>query len=229
MMNDKDLEKLMKKSARKQIGKIVLWSVLIVLIILGGGGLAYSNQYNYWPFNEGKISGIPDNTMIKIDRGDEAVTFGPEDGIMFNVNANQVVVTMDYYEKDKKIDSKELLTISAKDSTTEQISGTIRWIQNDWGVTLDNLKIGASVSGIQNQAVYSMKAKKDTKEGASMGGANSGVDYYSQKVTKDTPYIMGSWGFGYDSATSIMMENGKVRQSDLETNEESYILMVTFK
>lgn len=229
MMNDKDLEKLMKQSVRKQVSKVVLWSTLIVLLILGSGGLIYAHKYNYWPLNEWKISGIPDDTLVRIESGDEVVYLGPEEGVKFNANANQVVVTMDYYQKDKKVDSTELFTISAKDSTTQTISGAIRWKQNDWGDTLDNLKVGASVSGIQKEEVYSIRTKTPLKDGESFGSTYSGVGYYSQKIVKGRPYVFGSWGFGKDSVTSLLAEDGIINKNDLATNEESYVLILTFK
>ena len=214
MMNDKELEKIMKKSSRKQTGKVVLGSTFLVLIILFITFLGYTNHFNKWPFDKEKIAGIPNNTIQKHPDSNSLgnLLLSPQETTQFNMKANQVRLYLEHYEGSELVDTKEVATLSGNTADDDNLYGSIQWGMLDWGETDDNLRVALTVGKTSTQSSLTLKAKDQIKNSI---GVNNGMDYDSYKLEKDIPYLMAFWGIGADTITTAEFSNHELNADDL--------------
>lgn len=225
MMTDKDLEKLMKKSSRKQLFKVTSLSAVMVMTILIGGLLLFNNHYNKWPFNKGKIEGVPDNTIQKLQGNNQYMNllFPAEENLQFNTYGNKVTVYMERYEKSTLKETTELVTLSTDTAEKGHLPGRVQWGMIDWGVTEDNLKLALAVNQNEVTTSYTLKSKKDSIS------VNSGMSQSSEKLISNKPVLIGFWGAGTDTITTANYSEFGLVKEDLETNSESFALFLEVK
>ena len=222
MMTDKELEMLMKKASRKQLVKVTSISVLIVMALLVIGTLTYNKHYNKWPFSTGKIAGVPDNTIIRVQETNQFTNllFPAQENLLFNTRGNRVVVYMERYEKSTLKETKELVALSADTALDNDLSGSVQWGMIDWGVTEDNIRIALKVNGNEATASYTLKTQEDSVS------VNTGIGYESLDLDNKIPVLIGFWGAGKDQTNSAIYDENGFHKEDLEINSESFALFI---
>lgn len=229
MMEDKDLAKLMKQSTRRQTGKVVALSAVVILLVIGVGYLFYSHQYNYWPFDEGKVTGLPNQTLRRVDPLNrvEDLLLTDQDILEFNVKAQRAVITMAHYKKEKLVAEQELLALSAETSAPTSLGGIIQWGVMDGYDAEINLKVAIQIKDQSASADYLINP---TDGGAGLGMASSGFSQEVSDVKLDQSYQIGFWGFGEDTVYSTDFFAEKEMTLDaLKNNTDSFVLSVKFE
>ena len=209
-----------EKVLEKQTKKIVFLILLFILGMLIGGLLSSNKHFNMWPFSRNKAVRIPDNTLSKVDSETKThdLLFVTEESLEFNVEANKIIIYMEHYEKDKLIETKELATLSADTVSKDNLYGVVQWGMIDWGVKEENLRVGLMVNENTVTSNYTIISKETS------AAASSGMSYEEEKITLDQPILIGFWGFGEDSAGSLVFEEHGFNKKELRTNKESFAL-----
>lgn len=222
MMTDKELERSMKKSARKQLVKVTSLSVLIVMTLLVIGTLTYNKHYNKWPFSTEKMAGVPDNTITRVQETNQFTNllFPAQENLLFNTRGNKVVVYMERYEESTLKETKEIVALSADTASDSDLSGSVQWGMIDWGVTEDNIRIGLRVNCKEATGSYTLKTQKDSVS------VNSGISYDSLDLDTKRPVLIGFWGAGEDQTTIAFYDENGFLKEELETNSESFALFI---
>lgn len=113
-MEDKEFQKLVKKSRNKQRKKLI-GLYIVTLIIFVGAGISLMYDYNYGPFQGDKIAGVRDNSIksVRADAaGVAALMFQQSGEFRFNVEAEEFTLYLDYYQKDELIKSDVVFGVS---------------------------------------------------------------------------------------------------------------------
>jgi hypothetical protein len=125
---------------------------------------------------------------------------------------------MEHYEKDKLIETKELAILSADTVSKDNLYGVVQWGMIDWGLKEENLRVGLMVNENTVTSNYTIISKETS------AAASSGMSYEEEKITLDQPILIGFWGFGEDSAGSLVFEEHGFNKKELRTNKESFAL-----
>lgn len=114
-MEDKEFQKILKKSRYRQTRKIIL-IIACMLLPLIIGSLAYMYIYNYNPFEKEKVIGVKNNQIVSMeeDLGAAVLLFDHLGQVKLNAEANKMTFYVDYYEKDKLISHSEYFSTEAK-------------------------------------------------------------------------------------------------------------------
>lgn len=224
MMTDQGLKKLMKQSSRKQLGKTVGTSVLIVCLILTLGYVGFSYHFNYWPFNHGKIAGLPNNTLrLRHDSGGVTnLLMRSEEVAEFNVSAEKAIVTIAHYQQDKLVGEEELATVGSSTTNQKQVSGHVQWgipIRED---NKTKMMISLSSDGSNVRSEYEIKT--ETSHGVGFGMLPEPI-----RIKKGIDYQLGVEAYGENRVSLGERDNGKVRVSSLKDNDDSYVLQIRFE
>ena len=125
---------------------------------------------------------------------------------------------MEHYEKDKLIETKELATLSADTVSKDNLYGVVQWGMVDLDLDKDNLRLALMVNENIATGSYTINPKETST------GASGGMSYEEEKITLDQPILIGFWGFGEDSAGSLVFEENGFNKEELRTNKESFAL-----
>lgn len=209
-----------EKVLEKQTKKIVFLVLLFILGMLIGGLLSNNKHFNKWPFSHNKTVGIPNNTLSKVGSENKipGLLFVTEENLEFNVEANKIIIYMEHYEKDKLIETRDLVALSADTVSKDNLYGVVQWGMIDWGLKEDNLKVGLMVNDNSATSNYTIIPKETS------AATNSGMSYEEEKITLNKPILIGFWGFGEDSAGSLLFKKNGFNKEELRTNQESFAL-----
>ncbi|MCD5002918.1 hypothetical protein IV487_10635 [Enterococcus saccharolyticus] len=115
-MEDKEFQKILKKSRYRQTRKILI-TLICILLPFVIGSLAYMYIYNYNPLEEEKVPGVKNNQIVSTeeDLGAAVLLFDYLGQVKLNAEANKMTFYVDYYEKDKLISHSEYFSAEAEE------------------------------------------------------------------------------------------------------------------
>lgn len=214
-MEDKEFQKLVKKSRNKQRKKLI-GLYIVTLIIFVGAGISLMYDYNYGPFQGDKIAGVRDNSIksVRADAaGVAALLFQQSGEFRFNVEAEEFTLYLDYYQKDELIKSDVVFGVSNDERFG--IYGNLLL-----GITSGDSKLLTRYNGGTYGGVYSSGVPitlSDYQESELSINASFLVPYdNSQKIQLGEEYILyfanSSGGFYEDVNQNLTPE--ALRQTD---------------
>jgi hypothetical protein len=87
-----------KKFKRKNLRTILAFLLSLFSILIISLGI-YLNHYNYWPFQNNKVAGVPDNQLVQVDNQADlsSLLFAYGSQLKFNTTATSLTVYFDHY------------------------------------------------------------------------------------------------------------------------------------
>lgn len=216
-----------KKNQGKSRISIGIFSSIFTIFIIGMGMFFYS-VYQTNHVTDEQVKPHLKNNTLRLNESNQSLLFESQEIIDFKVKANQVTVTMAHYKRDKLEEENEMLSVSAKTGTTNQMNGSIQWGIMDYGLRENQLKVAVENEGVISSSDYKMKLKSDDPDNL-LSGIGIGLSEKEYQVKQNIKYQLAIWAYGNEEISVETIENGEFKSQDFKNYDETFILYATFK
>lgn len=216
-----------KKNQGKSRISIGIFSSIFTIFIIGMGMFFYS-VYQTNHVTDEQVKPHLKNNTLRLNESNQSLLFDSQEIIDFKVKANQVTVTMAHYKRDKLEEEKEMLSVSAKTGTTNQMDGTIQWGIMDYDLLENQLRVAIESEGIISTSDYTIKIKTDDPDNL-LSGVVAGLSEEEYQLEKNIDYQLAIWAYGEDGVSVKTIKNGEFSPKDFKKNKETFVLYATFK
>lgn len=197
--NEEKFTNLVKKNRKKRTLRTIFITLLTLFFTFLIVSVPYLRYYNYRPFQDEKISGVPDNhlKLSQEEMGLSGLVFEDAANYRFNVRGKGIIVKALYYEKDKLIKSVEINSLGFGEKIMMSGNLTYGVVTDSEGLPL-TLKSKLSASGAQTiiNELDLKQFKLDASELLVSTNSPFLVDQTRNspyKVTSNRPLVIKNW------------------------------------